>query len=426
VHDEDVRVDKTESAKPLSPPESPIPGSSTVVPESALVSDQKIPDQKPVPNPKTSHPQTKTSEPNTGGSDAQATNPQGSSAKAPSAKVPEARVTAPQSAVPKPEPKPPRAQPQTSAAATSKPPAQKPPEKMPVPPLPTLPNSPHATESSDIPVAVRDSATLPPKHRLPLSWKVVIFGLLGFFLALTAGALVAWKTTQPLEATVPSLVSGEATEVAEPAIANATSAAALPTPQQILDQEGLLNHLPYEAAPLETLVPVVADGSILLRDTAAQRFLEMVAAAERDGVYLLPVSGFRSIEDQEYLFFGITAERGQVPTQRAEVSAPPGYSEHHTGYAIDVLDGDRPDIGLVEEFEQTAAFQWLQANAAYYNFEMSFPRNNPQGVSYEPWHWRFVGDRHSLETFYRASQLQNPDLSDSTTPNLAAPASETP
>jgi D-alanyl-D-alanine carboxypeptidase len=36
---------------------------------------------------------------------------------------------------------------------------------------------------------------------------------------------------------------------------------------------------------------------------------------------------------------------------------------------------------------------------------MSFPKDNPQGVSYEPWHWRFVGDRQSLETFYKAKNL---------------------
>jgi D-alanyl-D-alanine carboxypeptidase len=47
----------------------------------------------------------------------------------------------------------------------------------------------------------------------------------------------------------------------------------------------------------------------------------------------------------------------------------------------------------------------LQNNAAQYSFELSFPENNPQGINYEPWHWRFVGDSHSLETFYKAQQL---------------------
>ncbi|MFN9165469.1 MAG: D-alanyl-D-alanine carboxypeptidase family protein, partial [Pseudanabaena sp.] len=58
-------------------------------------------------------------------------------------------------------------------------------------------------------------------------------------------------------------------------------------------------------------------------------------------------------------------------------------------------------------FEKTPAFQWLQNNAAKYGFEMSFPPNNPQGVMYEPWHWRFVGDDDSLATFYKKSNRSN-------------------
>jgi len=49
----------------------------------------------------------------------------------------------------------------------------------------------------------------------------------------------------------------------------------------------------------------------------------------------------------------------------------------------------------------------LSANAARYSFELSFAKNNRQGVSYEPWHWRYVGDRDSLETFYKAQNLKS-------------------
>ena len=94
-----------------------------------------------------------------------------------------------------------------------------------------------------------------------------------------------------------------------------------------------------------------------------------------------------------------------MPSQRAAVSAPPGYSEHHTGYAIDIGDADVPATNLSPDFENTAAFKWLRENAAYFSFELSFPRDNPQNIMYEPWHWRFVGDRHSLETFYKAREL---------------------
>ena len=72
----------------------------------------------------------------------------------------------------------------------------------------------------------------------------------------------------------------------------------------------------------------------------------------------------------------------------------------HTGYAVDI--GDASGANLTPEFENTATFHWMQTNAARYSFELSFPKNSPQGVTYEPWHWRYVGNSNSLETFYKA------------------------
>jgi zinc D-Ala-D-Ala carboxypeptidase len=179
---------------------------------------------------------------------------------------------------------------------------------------------------------------------------------------------------------------------------------------EINNSEGnndLLGHLSYEEAPPSELKNITADGRLKLREAAANKFIEMQNAARRDGIILTPISAFRSKEEQNKLFFEIKEQRGQIVTQRAEVSAPPGYSEHHTGYAIDIGDGNVPATNLNTDFENTQAFQWLAQNASNYSFELSFPENNPQGVIYEPWHWRFVGDLHSLETFYKAKNLSN-------------------
>ena len=145
-----------------------------------------------------------------------------------------------------------------------------------------------------------------------------------------------------------------------------------------------------------------ADGyEIRLREVAAKNYMSMEAAAKADGVDLVVISGFRTIAEQQQLFFDISKQRNQTPAQRAKVSAPPGHSEHHTGYAIDIGDANVASANLSTSFEKTAAFQWLQNNAAKYGFELSFPMNNSQGVMYEPWHWRFVGDDDSLKTFYK-------------------------
>jgi zinc D-Ala-D-Ala carboxypeptidase len=170
--------------------------------------------------------------------------------------------------------------------------------------------------------------------------------------------------------------------------------------------DNILGHLDYQQAPPNELKAITTDGGIKLREKAADKFLQMQKDARREGIILTPISGFRSIQDQEYLFFQVKEQRKQVTSKRAEVSAPPGYSEHHTGYAVDIGDGNAPATNLNTNFEQTSAYKWLEENGAKYSFELSFPQNNLQGISYEPWHWRFVGDTHSLETFYKAHQLK--------------------
>lgn len=172
------------------------------------------------------------------------------------------------------------------------------------------------------------------------------------------------------------------------------------------DVENLLGHLPYEEAEEENLVAITADGQIRLQEAAAQEFKAMLEAARRDGINLALLSGYRTKAQQQNLFFEVKQQRNQNATKRAEVSAPPGYSEHHTGYAIDIGDANVPTTHLTEDFDKTAAFRWLEENAARFSFELSFPQDNPQGIQYEPWHWRFVGDLDSLETFYRAQNLK--------------------
>lgn len=241
----------------------------------------------------------------------------------------------------------------------------------------------------DIPVAMRDTPKLKPQS--PPSGIWLMLGLVGLVLALSVGLLFALAETQ-------SMASRQLSD-SQDNVESELKAAPQPTSTPAPDT--LLGHFPYQEAPAAELQPITPDGSIKLRKAAAEAFKAMQAAALADGVNIIPISGFRSLADQKYLFFDVKAERGQIATKRAEVSAPPGYSEHHTGYAVDIGDGNVPSTNLSIDFEKTEAFKWMQANAAHFSFELSFPRDNPQGISYEPWHWRFVGDIHSLETFYK-------------------------
>jgi len=121
-----------------------------------------------------------------------------------------------------------------------------------------------------------------------------------------------------------------------------------------------------------------------LTPAAAGRWRAMANAARAEGVTLLLVSGFRSIEYQAGLIRN-KIEKGQQINDILAVNAAPGYSEHHTGQAVDIATpGSRP---LTEEFEESAAFEWLTRRGWEFGFSLTYPRDNPWGFIYEPWHW---------------------------------------
>jgi D-alanyl-D-alanine carboxypeptidase len=165
----------------------------------------------------------------------------------------------------------------------------------------------------------------------------------------------------------------------------------------------LLGHFPYPEAKPSQLV-AVAPG-LTLRPDAAQHFLAMQRAAAADGVGLVLLSAFRSIDLQQQLFFAVKAQRNQTALDRAKVSAPPGFSEHSTGYALDLGDVRQPQANLSYAFTETEAYRWLLNNAARYQFTLSFPQGNRQGVSFEPWHWRYEGSVEALRLFEPAQRL---------------------
>jgi zinc D-Ala-D-Ala carboxypeptidase len=139
-----------------------------------------------------------------------------------------------------------------------------------------------------------------------------------------------------------------------------------------------------EAVELVDVGPNLVGRMQRLTPLAAARWAEMAAAAATDGIILLLVSGFRSVDYQAGLIRN-KLERGQAIEAILKVNAAPGFSEHHTGQAVDIATpGSRP---LTEEFEGTPAFGWLTREAARFGFSMSYPRDNPYGLIYEPWHW---------------------------------------
>jgi D-alanyl-D-alanine carboxypeptidase len=255
--------------------------------------------------------------------------------------------------------------------------------------IPENPPRVSAPSTDDIPIACRETPVTAAKPQFSQPMLIAGLATIGI-VALAAGGLFALSVRQTQDAATGT-----------PTVATSPQS---PTPTAT---DTILGHYAYSEVPQSELESIVPDGSIRLRRAAARAFKAMAADAQAEGIYLTPISGFRSIDDQQYLYFSIKSERRQTASERAKVSAPPGYSEHHTGYAIDIGDGNAPATNLRQDFEGTAAYRWLRENAARYSFELSFPRNNRQGVSYEPWHWRYVGDMQSLKTFYKARSPRN-------------------
>jgi zinc D-Ala-D-Ala carboxypeptidase len=140
-----------------------------------------------------------------------------------------------------------------------------------------------------------------------------------------------------------------------------------------------------EARRLVSIGRAPDDGKILrLTPRAAAAWKRMRAAAARDGIVLLPLSGFRSVARQRAIIREKLAD-GQRIANILRLVAAPGYSEHHTGRALDL--GSPDDLALDEDFARTAAFRWLRRHAAKFGFRLSYPRRNPHGIAYEPWHW---------------------------------------
>ena len=158
----------------------------------------------------------------------------------------------------------------------------------------------------------------------------------------------------------------------------------------------ILGHLPYAEISKEKLVLI--EPNIEVHMDMRDSLLKMREEAKKDGIYLVFLSGYRSINLQNDIFYSLKSIRNQVAAERARVSAPPGYSEHSTGFAIDIGDATQREKDFETDFENTDAFRWLIKNAAKFHFKLSFHKDNKY-IDYEPWHWRYEGSIEALKVF---------------------------
>jgi D-alanyl-D-alanine carboxypeptidase len=139
-----------------------------------------------------------------------------------------------------------------------------------------------------------------------------------------------------------------------------------------------------EARDLRSVGPNPDGVDVKLEPGAAAAWNDLRRAAHAAGIELLAISGFRSVARQVEIIREKLA-KGESLEEILRLIAAPGFSEHHSGRAIDIGAPDQPP--LVEGFAATPAFAWLSAHAREHRFRLSFPRDNPHRIGFEPWHW---------------------------------------
>jgi D-alanyl-D-alanine carboxypeptidase len=147
--------------------------------------------------------------------------------------------------------------------------------------------------------------------------------------------------------------------------------------------------VPDDYAPSDL---VLVDGQ-KLREEAATAFVEMRNDALREGLKIRAVSGYRAVAYQRSLYNRYLSSDSQESVDR--YSARAGYSEHHTGLAVDVF-GSKDGL---RQFVNTPEFPWVRDNCYKYGFIIRYLEETEEITGYEsePWHLRYIGIEASTQ-----------------------------
>ena len=161
------------------------------------------------------------------------------------------------------------------------------------------------------------------------------------------------------------------------------------TYEMVIEKTG--GKLQYETDNLVSIGKDIFGREQFLTPNTAKACKKMINDAKKDGVNLYIVSAFRTIDHQEKIIEK-KLNSGMSIKEALTINAIPGFSEHHTGRAID-FHTDNVKI-LDENFEKTKAYSWLVKNANKYGFRETYPKGNTKGIEYEPWHWYYFRENN--------------------------------
>ena len=122
---------------------------------------------------------------------------------------------------------------------------------------------------------------------------------------------------------------------------------------------------------------------IFISNKCAIAWNKMHKDALQDSIKISILSGFRSYYKQ-YQIIQNKLNKGMLLEQILKQNKLPGLSQHHSGNAIDIISNS---YKLSLDFENSLAYAWLIENAYKYGFYLTYPKNNKDGIMFEPWHW---------------------------------------
>lgn len=155
--------------------------------------------------------------------------------------------------------------------------------------------------------------------------------------------------------------------------------------------------LPDSYAP--TLSNAIDGSDIQLDSKVSEHYAAMYAAAKQAGCVLTPYSGYHTYTLQEntykrkvnfYVNQGMSDEEAAAKARQQVL--PAGCSEHNAGLSMDIVSAS-------SDFVNTKEYKWLCENAQNYGFILRYPEDKTAitGVNFEPWHWRYVGEKAAKE-----------------------------
>ncbi len=247
--------------------------------------------------------------------------------------------------------------------------------------------------------------------------------LLSLLLCIAAIFSLGCSRNLPAESEKPAAVPRSTVEASKPA--EPSSAGSEPQPEPKLREETPNSEAPTASSAAE---PVERDWRLMLVnpdhllpddwtvELAMTKYgyevdarivddvTALVEAAAADNVSLLICYGYRTLEQSQQLFdkqlrkqlsYGLSEEAALAEAKRWV--APPGTSDHHTGLALDIVTPEHQVLN--HAFYDTPAGRWMAEHSWEYGFVIRFPKDKQEitGITYEPWHLRFVGKEHAAE-----------------------------